>query len=388
MVDERREDGQGSTAAGPRQPLARSLTAPVRGLSRRVVRPSRARRSSPGTDGAAVRDSAIVDCALYEDGRRQGGVVPLSVALETAHRASGGGEVAGGNFLWIGLHEPTAEEFENVAAEFALHPLAVEDAVHAHQRPKLEIYGDIVFAVLKTVRYVDPTEVIEVGEVMLFLGPDFVITVRHGEGSALGDVRRDLEARPDLLRVGPSAVLYAVADRIVDDYGLAIDGVATDIEEIEGQVFSGERADRAERIYKLKREILAFRRAVAPLAAPLDRLAHGRVPGLDPSTAAYFRDVQDHVLRAAEQIDGFNELLNGVLDANIAGVSMRQNEDMRKITAWVAILAWATWVAGVYGMNFDHMPELHWLLGYPFALALMVVPGLLLYRAFRRNDWL
>jgi magnesium transporter len=357
------------------RPLTESL-APARSRRRR--------RDVP----APAKESAIVDCALYEDGHRQGGVVPLHVALETAHRSAEHAEEPGGNFLWIGLYEPSSEEFDSVAHEFALHPLAVEDAVHAHQRPKLEIYGDIVFVVLKTIRYVDPTEVIEVGEVMLFLGPDFVISVRHGSASSLGGVRRDLESRPELLRVGPSAVLYAVADRIVDDYIVAAQGVATDVEEIEAQVFSGEREDHAERIYKLKREVLAFRRAVAPLASPLERLANGRVPLLDPRTADYFRDVHDHLLRAAEQVDGFNELLNGVLDANISGVSMRQNEDMRKITAWVAILAWATLIAGVYGMNFDYMPELHWLYGYPLALVLMIGGAVVLYTAFKRNRWL
>ncbi len=342
--------------------------------------------------------SGIVDCALYENGHRRAGAVPLGSALETAHAASRRSTqrttgktdptATRDSFVWIGLHEPTAAQFETVAQQFALHPLAVEDAVHAHQRPKLETYGDTVFVVLKTVRYVDPTEVIEVGEIMLFLGPDFVVTIRHGAGSALGDVRRDLEARPDLLRAGPSAVLYAVADRIVDDYKIAEDGVAVDIEEIEEQVFSGDSDNHAERIYKLKREILAFQRAVTPLSGPLERLARGQVASLEPSTAPYFRDVHDHLLRTAEHVDGFSELLNSVLDANVAGVTMRQNEDMRKITAWVAILAWITMIAGIYGMNFDYMPELHWVIGYPLALSIMALGAVVLYRAFRRNRWL
>lgn len=375
------DDDANARPSARRRPLPDRLTAPA--------------DRSPGTDAgsrSADRDSGIVDCALYEDGRRRGGVVPLATALETAQeasaRAAGPDGEGHGSFVWIGLHEPTADQFEAVAEEFALHPLAVEDAVHAHQRPKLETYGDIVFVVLKTVRYVDPREVIEIGEVMLFLGTDFVVSVRHGEGSALGDVRRDLEARPELLRSGPSAVLYAVVDRIVDDYVLAEDGVATDIEEIEEQVFSGGRDDHAERIYRLKREVLAFQRAVTPLRIPVERLARGQVDDLDPATAPYFRDVHDHVLRIAEHVDAFSELLNSVLDANIAGVTLRQSEDMRKITSWVAILSWITMVAGIYGMNFDRMPELGWRLGYPFALSIMALGAGLLYRAFRRNDWL
>ncbi len=360
-------------------------------------RPSTGRAAAAGDgDGAG---SGIVDCALYENGYRRGGVVPLTTALETAHaassrsaeRAAGAGRDSGephASFVWIGLHEPTATQFQAVAEEFALHPLAVEDAVHAHQRPKLENYGDTVFVVFKTVRYVDPTEVVEIGEIMLFLGSDFVVSVRHGAGSALSDVRRDLEARPELLRAGPSAVLYAVADRIVDDYKIAEDGVANDVEEIEAQVFSGDRDNHAERIYRLKREILALRRAVTPLASPLERLARGQVQCLDSRTAPYFRDVHDHLLRTAERVDGFDELLNSALEANVAGVTMRQNEDMRKITAWVAILAWITMVAGIYGMNFDYMPELHWVLGYPFALSIMAVGAGVLYRVFRKNSWL
>ena len=349
------------------------------------------RNVAAGPPATPPQSSFIVDCALYRDGRRQGGVVPLDVALETAQasrRAREDGDDADANFVWIGLYEPDHREFEAVATEFELHALAVEDAVHAHQRPKLELYGDIVFAVFKTVRYVEASDAIEVGEVMLFLGPSFAVTVRHGAASELSSVRHALEADPHLLRMGPSAVLYSVADRIVDDYALAVDGFTTDVEEIEAEVFSADRANHADRIYKLKREVLAFRRAAAPLRGPLERLVGGRVPTVAPEILAYFRDVQDHLLRTVEQVEGFDELLNGVLDANTAGVTMRQNEDMRKITAWVAILAWVTMIAGIYGMNFEHMPELHWLYGYPVALVLMVVGAFWLYRAFRRNGWL
>ena len=341
-------------------------------------------------------EPAIVDCALYEDGVRRAGALPLHVALETAVEATvRAGEGAGsqdpdgqGPFVWIGLHEPTSEEFEAVAREFELHPLAVEDAVHAHQRPKLETYGSTLFMVLKTVAYIDSDELIDVGEVMLFVGANFVISVRHGKASSLAEVRRALEGDSDRLRTGPTAVLHAVADRVVDDYVAAANMIDEDVAEIECDVFSGDRQDHAERIYKLKREVLAFQRAVKPLAEPLQRLAGGHLPGLSRRNSHYFRDVHDHLLRTADQVDGFSQLLNDILEANTAGVTMRQNEDMRKITAWVAILAWITMVAGIYGMNFEYMPELNWLLGYPFALSIMAGGSVVLYRAFKRNQWL
>jgi magnesium transporter len=329
----------------------------------------------------AADGSPIVDCALYEGGQRRGGRVPLEVALDTARRSTGG-------FVWLGLYRPTAAEFDRVTQEFALHPLAVEDAVHAHQRPKLEQYGDLRFVVLKTVRYVDSAEVIEVGEVMLFLGPEFVITVRHGDASPLAQVRRALEARPELLDAGPAAVLYAVADRVVDDYATAIAGVDTDVDEVQEQVFDPTQPNPAERIYKLKREVLEFRRAVAPLAAPLDRLARATTDPAGHPLAEYFRDVHDHLLRITERVDSFNELLSDALNANVAQLTVQQNEDMRKITAWVAILAAITAIAGIYGMNFQFMPELNWRYGYPAVLTVMLTSSLVLYRGFRRNHWL
>ena len=340
------------------------------------------------TDDAA---SAIVDCALYAGGVRRGGVVPLDAALETVQEAADAAERKGGNsepFVWIGLHEPTSEQFAAVAEKFQLHPLAVEDAVHAHQRPKLETYGDTIFIVLKTVTYIDHEEVVEVGELMLFLGANFVVSVRHGVGSPLDEVRTELESSSERLRAGPASVLHAVIDRVVDNYIDAAEQVAEDIDEIECDVFSGDRNDHAERIYKLKREVLSFQRSVKPLGEPLRRLAEAEVPHLDTETAQYFRDVHDHLLRTADQVDGFSQLLNDVLEANTAGVTMRQNEDMRKITAWVAILAWITMIAGIYGMNFEHMPELHWTLGYPFAVGLMLLGSFVLHRLFRRNGWL
>jgi magnesium transporter len=340
--------------------------------------------TSPTAPSGRGTRSGIVDCALYEDGARRGGLVPLELALETAQEAGNG-------FVWIGLHEPTPAEFEAVAAEFDLHPLAVEDAINAHQRAKLEIYGDIAFMVFKTVRYVDPSEVIEVGEVMLFLGAKFVITVRHGEASPLTTVRRGLEASPKLLRAGPSAVLYAVADHVVDEYTQAAEGINNDIDEIESQVFASPRSrddNPTERLYKLMREVLEFRRAVRPLDAPLGRIARGEVALVDPRTKDYFRDVEDHVLRAAERVDGFAELLTGALSANMAEIQRRENEDMRRITAWVAILATNTLIVGIYGQNFVYMPELQWKFGYPLMLAVMLALSAAMYRGFKRNHWL
>ena len=326
---------------------------------------------------------AVVDCAAYVDGARQGGRLPLEEALAAARSASEGG------FVWIGLHQPDAASLQTVAEQFGLHPLAVEDAVHAHQRPKLETYGDqLLFVVLKTVRYLDHEALIETGELMVFLGPDFVVTVRHGAAGDLSGVRDELEARPELLRVGPVAVLYAVVDRVVDGYGPAAAAVEEDIDEIEDEVFRPGRSQPTERIYKLKREVLEFRRAVEPLVPATGALAGGQVGCLDGRTADYFRDVHDHAVRSAELVAGMDELLDSALSSNLAQVSMRQNEDMRKISAWVAIAAVSTLIAGVYGMNFEHMPELGWRFGYAWALGLMLGASVLLYRGFKRNHWL
>jgi len=335
--------------------------------------------AAPPHDDVGAR---IVDCALYEHGERRSGRLALEGALEQAGRCEDG-------FVWIGLHDPSPHEIETVADHFELHPLAVEDAVHAHQRAKLETYGDLLFCVLKTARYIDSDELVQIGELMVFVGPTFVVTVRHGEGSPLGDVRADLEAHPDLLSIGPSSVLYAVADRVVDDYAVVIDGLATDIEEIEAQVFSGEKTNPAERIYRLKREVLEFRRAVQPLLGPMQRLS-SRQAGLplDPRTGDYFRDVHDHLVRDAERISGFDELLTGVLQANLAQLTVRDNQDMRRISAWVAIIAVPTMVFGIYGMNFEYMPELKWRFGYPLTLLMVLVVCATLYRRFRRAGWL
>jgi magnesium transporter len=322
----------------------------------------------------------IVDCALYEDGRRRAGELALDQAFEAGRDASG--------FVWIGLHEPTPNEFEAVRAEFGLHELAVEDAIKAHQRPKVEIYDDTLFVVLKPIRYHDESEDIETGEILIFVGDGFVVTVRHGLATSLGGVRRGIEAEPERLRCGPEAVLHGIIDRVVDDYLPVAQALEQDIEEVEADVFSPTRTNPAERIFKLKREVLEFSRAAMPLAEPLDQLTEGGLPQIEGSMSSYFRDVRDHLNRVVDQIESQRELLTNILTANLTQVGVRQNEDMRKISAWVAIVAVPTMIAGIYGMNFDFMPELRWEFGYPVVLAVMLIACTLLYRRFRRSGWL
>jgi magnesium transporter len=340
------------------------------------VWPVLAAPAGPGHAG-----DVIIDTAVYEQGTRVPSTAPLEEALATC-RASPG------SFIWIGLYEPTVAEFAQVADEFDLHPLAIEDSVHPHRRPKVEVYGENVFVVLRTAIYVDPDEVVELGELMLFVGTGFLVTVRHGDHTGLADVRRQLEAEPDRLAHGPSAVLHAVFQLVVDEYDAVLENLDVDIDQIEGEVFSGERIDRAARIFKLKREILDFRRAVRPLGESLTALAEGRIPYVPARLHPWFRDVYDHVLRVADRLDGLDSILSSALAANLAQVGVRQNEDMRKISAWAAIAAVPTMVAGVYGMNFRHIPELEWRYGYPLVLVLLLVACTGLYRMFRRRGWL
>jgi magnesium transporter len=323
----------------------------------------------------------IVDCALYHDGSREQVEGDLHDALLVARSR-------GDSFIWIGLYEPVADELEKVAKEFDLHPLAIEDAVKAHQRPKVEQFDDSTFVVLKTVRYDEASQQIDLGDVMLFLGDSFIVSVRHGQGRALSGVRKRLEQDPRLLACGPSAVLYLICDAIVDDYSDVSLAVEADIDEVEERVFSPERTNEAAKIYNLKREVIEFRRGVRPLVEPMTTLAEGLNPRVDEHLQPFFRDVADHATRVSEQVDGFDDLLSSVLNANLAQVSVQQNSDMRRISAWVAIVAVPTMIAGIYGMNFDHMPELRWRYGYPLALALMTGICLTLYRAFKRSGWL
>jgi magnesium transporter len=322
----------------------------------------------------------IVDCAVYEDGRRLAGEHSLRGAVQACQRNSA--------FVWLGLYEPTEEELDSVQREFGLHELAVEDALNAHQRPKLEVYDETLFVVLKPARYIDSEEVVETGEIHVFASSSFVVAVRHGEASALRDARKRLEHRSDLLAAGTGGVLYAIIDKVVDDYEPVVEGVANDIQEIEQQVFSATRENPAERIYRMEGEVLEFSRAVTPLTPAVDRLARGHFDLIDEDLHEYFRDVHDHLLRVGQRIDGFRDLLSSALQANLTQVSVRQNEDMRRITAWVAILAVPTMVAGIYGMNFKHMPELEWTFGYPLVVAVTLVICLLLHRRFRRSGWL
>jgi magnesium transporter len=356
---------------------------------RRVARLARRRpRVDLSHPARSPLGSSVVNCVTYRDGARIPEAGDLVDAVEQVRKRGHG-------FVWLGLHEPTAQEFAGIAELFDLHPLAVEDAVEAHQRPKLERYDETLFAVFKTVCYVEheeltaTSEVVNTGEIMVFVGRDFVITVRHGRHGSLGPLREELESDPQQLAKGPAAVLHAIADHVVDDYLNVTDSVQEDIDQVETDVFAenGARADPG-RIYQLKRELLELKRAVVPLSRPLEELATRPIRVVDPEIQAYFRDVSDHLLRAKEQIAAFDELLNSILQAHLAQVTVAQNEDMRKITAWAAVIAVPTMVCGVYGMNFDYMPELHWTFGYPLVIGVISVACLVLYRGFRRNGWL
>ncbi|GGW85119.1 magnesium and cobalt transport protein CorA [Streptomyces noursei] len=368
---------------------------------RAAVRPARRRDDSPyRTESAApaCTNSAIVDCGVYRDGQRVRGHLAPGEAIAGV-RDEGG-------FVWIGLHEPTEAEFAGIAQEFGLHPLAVEDAVHAHQRPKLERYDDTLFTVFKTVHYVEhaeltsTSEVVETGEVMCFTGPNFIVTVRHGGQGSLRALRHRLQEDQERLAKGPSAVLHAIADQVVDGYMAVAGAVQDDIDEVEIDVFSsgtngkgagGKGAAKggdAGRIYQLKREVLEFKRAVSPLLRPMQLLSERPMRLVDSDIQKYFRDVADHLARVNEQVLSFDDLLNSILQANLAQAAVAQNEDMRKITAWAAIFAVPTMIAGIYGMNFTYMPELHWKYGYPAMMLVTVTICLGIHRGFKRNGWL
>jgi magnesium transporter len=347
--------------------------------------PGRRRREHPHEPDAPI-GSAVVDCAVYRDGHRKPGFADWRDAAEEVDNADG--------FAWIGLYEPTSDQIAGLAERYGLHPLAVEDAVLAHQRPKLDTYGDLVFAVVKTVYYDEslPTgsaEVVETGEVMVFLGRNFVITVRHGEHGGLHALRTRLQSDPTLLALGPSAVLHGILDAAVDSYVVVCRALEDDIEETESSVFSSaKKATNSDVIYALKREVLELRHATAPLAPVLHSLSQGAVGGIAPEVRDYFRDVEDHLAGVVDRVGGFDDMLTSLVAANLARVSVLQNEDMRKISAWVAIAAVPTMIAGIYGMNFEHMPELQWSFGYPLVIAVMASFCGLLYRMFKRKGWL
>jgi magnesium transporter len=330
---------------------------------------------------------AVVDCAVYVEGRRQAPV--------EAHEALRIAKEQGG-FVWLGLYEPSEDELGSIAENYALHPLAVEDAVYAHQRPKLEHYDDALFMVLKTARYVEhetltaTSDVVDTGEVMVFVGDSYVITVRHGEHGGLTELRSRLEEQPDLLCLGPSAVLYAVADLVVDNFVEVASSVEEDVEELEAAVFSPQtqRTGDIDRLYQLKRELLSLRRAVAPLEVPLVKLTERQIDVVPEAMRSYFRDVLDHTIRVRDQVGTLDELLSSILQSSLARTSLADNEDTRKISAWAAMIAVPTLITGLYGMNFRYMPELNWRWGYPAVLVLIVAVCFLLYRGFKHNNWL
>jgi magnesium transporter len=333
----------------------------------------------------------MVDCGIYVDGARAPGKYTHAAALNKVHELEREGQEA---FVWIGLHEPDEHQMQAVADVFCLHELAVEDAVHAHQRPKLERYDTTLFLVLKTVNYVEHAsmsiarEIVETGEIMIFVGPDFVVTVRHGEHSGLAEVRKRLDASPAILKLGPYAVMHAIADHVVDSYLDVTDLIETDIDAMEEDIFSPLTQTNIECIYLLKREVVELRRAVAPLTLGLQRILTDNNDLISVEVRRYMRDVLDHNTQASDRIASYDDMLSSLVQAALGKVAMQQNIDMRKISAWVAIAAVPTAIAGIYGMNFDHMPELHQAWGYPAVLMLMVTVCAGLYRTFRRNHWL
>ncbi|MCU1634527.1 MAG: transporter [Micrococcaceae bacterium] len=336
----------------------------------------------------------LVANAVYVDGKKRINPETLDQTFELMRDSRGMG--------WIGLYRPEREEISAVAQEFGLHTLAVEDATNGHQRAKLERYEDTLFVVLRPARYLDAEEKVEFGELHIFIGPDFVVTIRHAESPDLGIVRRRLEADPVLLGTGPQAVLYALLDQVVDEYEPVVLGLENDIDEIENELFGG-APDVSRRIYELHREVILFQRATQPLQSMMEALLRGSEKyQMDPELSRNLRDVQDHVIRVVERVNTFRTLLQNALTVHSTLVAQRQNEEMtrltetsltqgeevKRISSWAAILFAPTLIASIYGMNFDLMPELHWTLGYPFALLLMVGMGAGLYWAFKRRDWL
>ncbi len=334
---------------------------------------------------------ATVDCGVYVDGVRLPGVYTHADALAKVHEIETHGQNA---FVWIGLHEPDEHQMQDVADAFGLHELAVEDAVHAHERPKLERYDETLFLALKTVNYIPhesavlPREIVETGEIMIFVGEDFVVTVRHGEHGGLTDVRKRLDAEPEHMRLGPYAVMHAIADYVVDRYVEVTALMETDIDAIEEVAFAPHARTNVEPIYQIKREVVELRRSVAPLSIPFQRMQTEYKDLISKEVRRYLRDVADHQMHAADQIASYDEMLSSLVQAALARVGMQQNTDMRKISAWAAMLAVPTLIAGIYGMNFTNMPTLTWTWGYPVTLLVMVCVCLVLYRTFRRNDWL
>jgi magnesium transporter len=359
----------------------------------------RPRSTSPALDpepaGAAPMRSGLVDSAVYRDGKRQASTTTLGETFRVLREQDGG-------IAWIGLYRPDVGELNSLAEEFDLHPLAVEDAITAHQRPKLERYGPTLFVVLRAARYLDDVEEVEFGELHIFVGPDFVVTVRHAESPDLSVVRKRLEHEVELLRLGTESVLYAILDAVVDGYLPVVAGLENDVDEIETQVFSGDPAV-SRRIYELSREVIDFQRAASPLGGMLVALEAGFDKyGVDEELRRSLRDVADHVTEVNERIESLRVLLRDILQVNSILVAQKQNEEMtalsrtsnaqndevKRISAWAAILFAPTLVGTVYGMNFRHMPELDWQFGYPFAVLLMLMVSVGLFFVFKRRGWI
>ncbi|MDP9167945.1 MAG: magnesium/cobalt transporter CorA [Actinomycetota bacterium] len=363
-----------------------------RALQPSMLRPTSRRPPDPDAQSIHVPVArAMVDCGVYVDGRRLPGKYTHAAALNKVRELEMDGVRA---FVWVGLHAPDDHQMQSVADVFGLHELAVEDAVHAHQRPKLERYDNTLFLVLKTIMYVEhesvakAREIVETGEIMIFVGPDFVVTVRHGDHGGLAGVRKRMDNSPANCALGPYAVLHAIADHVVDHYLEVTDLVETDIDAMEENVFSPTSDTDIEHIYLLKREVVEMRRAVGPLNLALQRLGSDHNDLISKEVRRYIRDVVDHNTQASDRIASYDEVLSSLVQAAVGKVSMQQNMDMRKISAWVAIAAVPTALAGIYGMNFEHMPELAWTFGYPMVLAVMATVCTVLYVTFRRNHWL
>lgn len=322
----------------------------------------------------------IVDSALYQNGIRVNGPSDISDLVDIA-RTSGG-------FVWLGLSEPTHDEFEHVVGELNFHPLAVEDAIHAQQRPKIEEYEGLTFFTLKTVFYNEANSAISTGELICFIENEFIVIVRHGEGSPLASVRHEIEAKPDFLKLGPYAVLHAVVDRVIDEYAVIAAELENDVINLETKVFGGKRQTFSQEIYFLKRELIEYRHAIEPLVVPLQKLVSEIYSQTPEVLMPFFRDTLDHLMRACEHASGMDSLLTTALQADLAHVQVRQNEDVRKISAWVALAAGPTMIAGIYGMNFEFMPELGWKYGYPLVLGVVTALSSFLFYKFRKADWL
>ncbi len=322
----------------------------------------------------------IVDSALYQKGIRVSGPNDISDLVDIARSSDG--------FVWLGLAAPTQSEFEHIVGELNFHTLAVEDAVQAQQRPKIEEYESLTFFTLKTVFYNEANSAISTGELICFIEKEFIVIVRHGEGTPLVTVRHEIEAKPDFLKLGPFAVLHAVVDRVIDEYTLIATELENDVINLETKVFSGKRQTFSQEIYFLKRELIEYRHAIEPLVIPLEKLLSETFTKTPDALKPFFRDTLDHLLRACEHASGMDSLLTTALQADLAHVQVRQNEDVRKISAWVALAAGPTMIAGIYGMNFKFMPELEWRFGYPLVMALVTsLSGFLFYK-FKKADWL